>query len=196
MLGRRNDCCFHPDQFLARHVAAYARNHRVWRCRHTEAYEYLRRIWTPADPAFSMGMQFYSLADYVDAAVACSQEGAAAAAVEEFERRSGPIAVPWVRMILFYCKALVAASDEAEAFFKDALDVCVQSGPFRHGSCLLAYGAWLRRQRRVMDARAPLRTARDTFDALGALPWSERARQELRAAGEASRPRTGACSTR
>jgi DNA-binding NarL/FixJ family response regulator len=55
---------------------------------------------------------------------------------------------------------------------------------------LLAYGAWLRRRRRVAEARAPLRAARDAFDALGAIPWSERARQELRASGETSRPRT------
>ena len=34
-----------------------------------------------------------------------------------------------------------------------------------------------------------LRAARDTFDALGADPWSERARDELRAAGESSRKR-------
>jgi len=35
----------------------------------------------------------------------------------------------------------------------------------------------------------PLRAARDTFDALGALPWSDRASQELRASGETSRQR-------
>jgi DNA-binding NarL/FixJ family response regulator len=35
-----------------------------------------------------------------------------------------------------------------------------------------------------------LRQARDIFDALGALPWSNRAREELRASGESSRRRT------
>jgi DNA-binding NarL/FixJ family response regulator len=35
-----------------------------------------------------------------------------------------------------------------------------------------------------------LRAARDLFDALGAVPWSDRARGELRAAGEVSAPRT------
>jgi DNA-binding NarL/FixJ family response regulator len=35
-----------------------------------------------------------------------------------------------------------------------------------------------------------LRAARQTFDALGTRPWSERARQQLRATGETSRPRT------
>jgi DNA-binding NarL/FixJ family response regulator len=41
----------------------------------------------------------------------------------------------------------------------------------------------------VMEARSPLRLAREAFDALGALPWGERARQELRATGEASQRR-------
>jgi DNA-binding NarL/FixJ family response regulator len=35
----------------------------------------------------------------------------------------------------------------------------------------------------------PLRAARETFDALGAVPWGERARQELRASGVTSRRR-------
>jgi DNA-binding NarL/FixJ family response regulator len=34
-----------------------------------------------------------------------------------------------------------------------------------------------------------LRAAHEAFDALGAEPWSERARQELRASGESSRQR-------
>jgi DNA-binding NarL/FixJ family response regulator len=38
----------------------------------------------------------------------------------------------------------------------------------------------------MAESRPVLRAARDIFDALGAAPWSERARQELRAAGEAS----------
>ncbi len=159
--------------------------------RPAEAYEHLLRVWSPGDPAYNMGLHFYCLADYVEAAVSSGEKGRAAAAVEDTERRSGSVAVPWVRMILSYCKALLASPDQAEKFFQDALGTDVRTWPFRRGSCLLAYGAWLRRQRRVMEARAPLRIARDTFDALGALPWSERARQELRAAGEASRPRAG-----
>jgi DNA-binding NarL/FixJ family response regulator len=42
----------------------------------------------------------------------------------------------------------------------------------------------LRRQRRITDARSPLRSALETFDRLGARDWAERARGELRAAGE------------
>lgn len=154
-----------------------------------QAYEHIARIWTPGDPAFSTGLHFYCLADYVEAAAACNHERAGAAAIREVERRSGPVAVPWVRMILSYCKALLATPDRAERHFNDSLRIDAQSWPFRRGRSLLAYGEWLRRQRRMSDARAPLRTARDIFDALGASPWSDRARVELRAAGEASRPR-------
>ena len=37
-----------------------------------------------------------------------------------------------------------------------------------------------------MESRAPLRAARDIFDDLGAVPWGDRTRRELRAAGESS----------
>jgi DNA-binding CsgD family transcriptional regulator len=47
----------------------------------------------------------------------------------------------------------------------------------------------LRRQRRLAESRTPLRVARETFDALGAVTWGERARQELTAACETSRRR-------
>ncbi|WP_164700744.1 LuxR C-terminal-related transcriptional regulator, partial [Modestobacter sp. KNN46-3] len=62
--------------------------------------------------------------------------------------------------------------------------------PFARARLQLAHGAWLRRCRRAAESRAPLRAARDTFDALGAAAWGDRARQELRASGEQSRPRT------
>jgi DNA-binding CsgD family transcriptional regulator len=61
--------------------------------------------------------------------------------------------------------------------------------PFMRARLQLAWGEWLRRHQRVMEARRPLRLARDAFDVLGALPWGERARQELRATGEASQRR-------
>jgi DNA-binding NarL/FixJ family response regulator len=62
--------------------------------------------------------------------------------------------------------------------------------PFLRARVQLAYGEWLHQQRHDAASRAPLRAARETFDALGVAPWSERARQQLRATGERSRPRT------
>ncbi|MEV4117139.1 helix-turn-helix transcriptional regulator, partial [Nonomuraea sp. NPDC049695] len=45
-------------------------------------------------------------------------------------------------------------------------------------------GVWLRRLRRRADARHQLRSALDIFERLGSRPWADRARAELRAAGE------------
>ncbi|WP_127127280.1 LuxR family transcriptional regulator [Georgenia sp. SYP-B2076] len=53
----------------------------------------------------------------------------------------------------------------------------------------LAYGEWLRRERRRVDARPHLRTALKTFEDVGARRWVERAAQELRASGERAQRR-------
>jgi len=58
--------------------------------------------------------------------------------------------------------------------------------PFQRARLLLAYGQWLRRHRRIADSRAPLRNARDIFDALACASRSDRVRRELRASGESS----------
>ena len=79
---------------------------------------------------------------------------------------------------------------DAQALFEAALGADLARWPFARARVQLAYGGWLRRQRRAAESRGHLRAARDTFDALGTIPWSERARQELRASGETSRRRT------
>ena len=50
------------------------------------------------------------------------------------------------------------------------------------------------RQRRIAESRAPLRDARDAFDAMGCAAWGDQARRELRASGESSRRRDLAAS--
>ena len=83
------------------------------------------------------------------------------------------------------------ADDEHEAAvrFDEALSADLDRWPFWRGRLLLAHGRWLRRHRRVIDSRAPLREARDLFDAIGASNWGDHARSELRASGERSRRR-------
>jgi DNA-binding CsgD family transcriptional regulator len=165
---------------LARGIAAIGAG------RHGEAFEHLRRLFAPADPAFNSGLQFFALADFVEAAVYSDQSQAASSVIEEIERVSAPTPVPWVETMLCYGKALVATNKDAERYFLQGLGPAAKNWPFLRGRLLLGYGVWLRRQRRSANARAPLREARDIFDALGASPWSNRAREELRAAGEAS----------
>jgi DNA-binding CsgD family transcriptional regulator len=52
----------------------------------------------------------------------------------------------------------------------------------------LHYGEWLRRERRAGEARTHLRKALEIFGRLGAALWADRARTELRAAGEGAVP--------
>ncbi len=54
----------------------------------------------------------------------------------------------------------------------------------------LLYGEWLRREGRRVQAREPLRTARDMLAALGMAAFAERARRELIATGETVRKRS------
>ena len=77
-----------------------------------------------------------------------------------------------------------------EALYKTALEHDLANWPCYRGRMLLWYGKWLRRQRRVAESRAPLRAAREGFDALAFPKLAESARQELRASGERSRLRT------
>ena len=95
----------------------------------------------------------------------------------------------WIALGLRHARALVADPADAGDRFEEALARDLARWPFQRARIQLAYGQWLRRQRRVADSRAVLRAARDTFDALGCAPWSEQARRELRASGERSRRR-------
>jgi DNA-binding CsgD family transcriptional regulator len=61
--------------------------------------------------------------------------------------------------------------------------------PFERARTALAFGEWLRRARRRVEARGHLRAALDGFETLGAAPWADRARVELRASGQTARKR-------
>ena len=61
-----------------------------------------------------------------------------------------------------------------------------------HREVRLGYGEWLRRQRRINDAKPVLTTALETFRRLGAAPWSRRAEAELRACGVTAADTTAA----
>jgi DNA-binding CsgD family transcriptional regulator len=93
-----------------------------------------------------------------------------------------------------YARCVLAAEESdgrhAEAAFGTALAADLDRWPLARARLLLAHGAWLRRQRRVVESRIPLRTARDVADAMGVRWLGERARQELGAGGESSRVRS------
>src|SRR5439155_12622898 len=90
---------------------------------------------------------------------------------------------PTLHLHLLYAHA-VLADDDAVARFTNALRQDLVRWPWIRARLELAYGGWLRRQRRVAESRGPLRAAQTTFELIGARTWAEQARSELRAAGE------------
>ncbi len=147
--------------------------------RYSEAYDQLARMLDPHDPAFHYAEVQGSLSYLAEAAQHCGRVDEARAVLDEFAPLLDSAPSTLLRVGVIVGRAFVA---DTEAPFEDALKPL--RSPFHRARVLLAYGAWLRRQRRAADSRAPLRTARDLFDALGTVPWAERARQELRASGE------------
>jgi DNA-binding CsgD family transcriptional regulator len=157
--------------------------------RHGEAYDHLRRLFDRADLAHHPLISTFAIGDLAEAAANSGRKDSARAIVENLAPLEDRAASPRFHNGMRYARALLAKHSQAERFFQSALDADLSDWPFDRARALLAYGAWLRRQRRAAESRAPLRAARDAFDALGATPWGERARHELRASGEASRPR-------
>jgi DNA-binding CsgD family transcriptional regulator len=122
--------------------------------------------------------------DQIEAAVRFGSASCAAEPLARFAAWAAASGQPWAQAVVHRCRALVQDGDP-EAHYLEALRQHAVSGrPFEHGRTELLYGEWLRRGRRGMDARAHLRTALALFDRTGAAPWAERARAELRAAGE------------
>ncbi len=157
--------------------------------RFEEAYTELRRMHDRADPCYQVALRCFAIADLVDAAAHCGRAAAVEDVMREMESAALKTPSPVLHAALRFARALLADEIKAEPLYTAALSADLASWPFIRARTQLAYGEWLRRQRRAADSRPFLRAARETFDALGIIPWSDRARQELRASGETSRSR-------
>lgn len=151
-----------------------------------DAFAQLRRMHDPADPAYQVALRCYALPELTEAAVRSGHADAVSDIVRELERLARSTSSPALSLGLRYARAVLATGDDAEDLFTAALSADLTGWPFHRARLQLAFGEWLRRRRRAAECRGHLRAARETFDALGIIPWSERARHELRAAGEGS----------
>jgi DNA-binding CsgD family transcriptional regulator len=128
-----------------------------------------------------------------DLAEACAQAGRpaeAAEAVGALATFAQPDAPVWAHALAARCRAVLADPADAAPAYGEALELLATvNRPFDMARTQLAYGSFLRRQRRRADAREQLRAAVERFERLGAEQWAERASVELRATGETARRR-------
>jgi DNA-binding CsgD family transcriptional regulator len=151
--------------------------------RFDDAFADLKRLLDPADPAYQLALRAYCVSELTEAAVRAGQTDAMRDILAELAPLAKSTPSPALHIGLRYARAVL---DPSDARFAEALRADLTGWPAERGRVHLAFGEWLRRQRRVVESRTHLRTARETFDALGMTAWAERARRELRGAGESS----------
>jgi DNA-binding CsgD family transcriptional regulator len=154
--------------------------------RYSDGLDHHERILDPTDPAYHPFIGAWALSDLVEAAAHSGKLKLAKDHLEQLESLAAATSGSLLRAEAGYARPMVADDDHAEALFQGALERDLVGWPCHRGRMLLWYGRWLRRRRRVADSRAPLRAAREGFDALALPVFAERARQELRASGEAT----------
>ncbi|OBJ84857.1 AAA family ATPase [Mycobacterium asiaticum] len=129
-----------------------------------------------------------TLMDLVEAAVHVDRIDDARRHVTAAQTLGLPDISPRLGLLCAGAAAMTAADDDADRKFTEAAKhPAAERFSFEHTRIRLAYGMWLRRQRRYRDAAPVLEAARSSFAQIGAAPWAERAAAELRAAGSTTR---------
>ncbi|TDW21961.1 AAA family ATPase [Kribbella kalugense] len=153
------------------------------------AYAQLRQLFDEAGTPIHHHVSYLAVADLAAAAVRTEDRLEARTLLEPalmtIEETSGPR----LQQLAARARALLAEPVDAESYFEKALaDPAGEQWPFERALLRLDYGGWLRRQRRINDAKPILAAALDTFRRLGTTPWTKRAESELRASGVLDAP--------
>ncbi|MEO5833871.1 MAG: AAA family ATPase [Nakamurella sp.] len=152
--------------------------------RFESAYAELRRVFDPSDRSFHRAQRLWALGFLAEAAVHSGQRPEARAIFGDMVALAGENPSPAVTLAFALTAAILADDDSAQAEYESANRSGIGQIPWHRARLELAHGTWLRRRRRVLESRGPLRAARTTFDELGITTWAARANQELRATGE------------
>ena len=126
----------------------------------------------------------------IDAAVRAEEPDLARGWVDELAAFAEATGRPWALATVAHGRAVTTDEASADTLFQEALAQHSRAGrPLDEARTELAYGEWLRRVQRRVDARRHLRRALETLQDVRAEALGERATQELRASGETARKR-------
>src|SRR5438445_911996 len=140
--------------------------------RHEDAFQYLWPVFDETDSSFHRFMRWPALLDLVEAAAGSGQAGRLADLIVELEAVSVRSEPPILRFSLACARPLLAPEAQSEPLFTAALAQDLAGYPFLRARTLFSLGRWLRRRRRSVESRSPLRESVALFDALAAAAWS------------------------
>ena len=121
--------------------------------------------------------------DLIEAAIRLGRLDDATRELELFEQQGRETGISWIAATAARCRGLIDDESSYETTFAEALALHGNNSPWERARTELCLGRRRRRSRRRTDARASLRSALAIFESLGAEPWAEEARKELRATG-------------
>ncbi|MER7283285.1 AAA family ATPase [Dactylosporangium sp. NPDC000244] len=150
-----------------------------------EAFRELRRMFDPADPAYHPYLRLTAVGHLAEAALLAGLRAELAPVVADLEPVAEQCRNPALLAGLHYAREVLA--DDPATRPGDDAGPDLAAWPFERARLALTRGTRLRRGRQNLESRPHLRGAAATFDALGATPWADRARAELRASGESLR---------
>jgi DNA-binding CsgD family transcriptional regulator len=153
------------------------------------AYGQLSRLFGTDGAPLHYHISYLGIADLAAAALRAERRLETRVLVERALTRVGPAPGARFEQLAARARGLLAGPGEAEAHFGKALSgPAGDTWPFERAQLRLDYGEWLRRQRRINEAKPVLSAALETFRRLGAAPWTRRAEAELRACGVTTAP--------
>ncbi|XVU28652.1 helix-turn-helix transcriptional regulator [Actinoplanes sp. CA-054009] len=152
--------------------------------RAAEAYDIIKQLFVNG----KRPNRWHVAIDLADAAVAAGTVDEARALLAELPAVAMRLPSELTTSARVYVEAVLAGDDSGHAGALTALPPgCVLARARLH----LHHGRRLRRERRYVDARESLRAAYELFDGMGAGPWAEAARSQLRATGDSCARRRG-----
>lgn len=198
--GRAEDCRDHAESALSQAISYRLGPHAAiasWALalldlgagRAEEAFDRLEALAGAAPGEGNQMVTLMATPDFVEAAARIQRSEAAAARLAALQAWARDTGAPWASALVARCHGLTADTDH-DRHFSEALSLHGQGArPFDTARTQLRYGEHLRRRRRRTQARKYLRSAHETFQRLGAVPWAEQAGTELLATGETARKR-------
>jgi DNA-binding CsgD family transcriptional regulator len=151
-----------------------------------QAFTQLRGLFSQDGTPLHNYASYLGVADLAAAAVRAGRRMEGCEVIEHALGRLDGTASARLGQLIARARGILADPARSGAHFATALgDPAGDQWPFERAQLRLDYAEWLRRRRRINDAKPVLTQALGTFRRLGARSWAQRTEAELRASGVA-----------